>query len=297
VQSSNLRRLAPLLIAAALAACESAPQPFAHAPGPARNPLLVMPDRAGIVVLEVDGAPERASRALAAEMAKALLDGNVPATTQGGNRSSSFLQGRANVREVGGGQVEVALVWDLVDAKGRPVGTRTATRIVDGGAWRDGARTAVAALVADSAPAVAALVQEPAPVARRDPVEGRPIRVAAIEGAPPAAERAMRLHMQDALRRTGFALAEDDTPDPVTVGGKVQVGPEANGAKRIEIAWTVRQADGTELGNLKQGNVVESAELEGDWGQIARLSTAGAAGGIADLLRGIDAIRAGASRE
>jgi hypothetical protein len=226
-------------------------------------------------------------------MAKALLDGNVPSTTDGGNRKSNFLQGRASVREAAGGRVEVSLLWELVDPRGQLLGSQPATRVVDAGAWRDGTRSALSALAAEPAPAIAALVQEPIPFPRRDPVEGRAIRISAIEGAPPAAEGAMRRYMGDALRRAGFLLANAETPDQVVVVGKVQVKPEANGSRRIDIAWTVRQADGTELGNLKQGNVVEAAELEGDWGQIAWASTTTAVDGIADLLRGIEAARSG----
>jgi hypothetical protein len=276
-------------ILAALGGCERGPQPFAHTETGRTNKLLQLADRAGIVVLDVDGAPERASRALSDSMARALLDSNVPAATEGGNRTSNFLQGRAMVREVGAGRVEVTVVWELVDRRGQAVGTRSEVNVVDVGAWRDGAAAAAAPFVAASAPAIAAMVQDALPAPRRDPIAGRAIRISAIDGAPPPAERAMRRHMGDALRRAGFALGDADAPNVLSVDGKVRLGPDANGTKRIDIAWSVRGSDGRELGNLKQGNVVETADLDGDWGQIAWAATTTAVDGIVDLLRGIDA--------
>jgi hypothetical protein len=269
--------------------CDRGPQPFSHAETGRKNDLLKLADRAGIVVLDIDGAPEPASRALAEEMARSLLDRNVPAATRGGNRTSNFLHGRAAVREVGPDHVEVTLDWELVDPHGQALGTQSTTSTLDAGTWRRGMQAAATSLVAPSAPAIAAMVQEPTPVARRDPIVGRAIRIAAIDGAPPSAERAMRRHMGDALRRAGFALGQEETPDIVSVDGKVQIGPARNGAKRLDIAWFVRRADGRELGNLKQGNVVDTADLDGDWGEIAWAATTTAVDGIVDLLRQIDA--------
>ena len=58
-----------------LTACQPVPQPFQPAPASkTENPLLVLPDRAGVVVLPVDGIPGGGPDALAHEMALALVD-------------------------------------------------------------------------------------------------------------------------------------------------------------------------------------------------------------------------------
>ena len=86
------------LIALAIAGCQPVPQPFQ--PGTAQktsNPLLDLPDRSGVVVRPVAGMPGESGRALAEEMATALIDRNLPAFTGNGNRSSLILRLSPNV--------------------------------------------------------------------------------------------------------------------------------------------------------------------------------------------------------
>jgi hypothetical protein len=287
VSSSSPALIAALAAALALGACQPVPQPFSADDSARKNGLLRLSDRSGIVVLDIDGASAPASRALADQMARALLDRNVPAATAGGNRASNFLHGSATVREVDARRVEVTVVWELMDPKGRLVGIHSATQETDAGAWRQGARDAVGPIVAASAASVAALVQEPAPRERRDPIEGRAVRVAAIEGAPAPAAQSMRRHLADALRRAGFAVG-DDGADALSIAGRVHVTPEAKGSKRLDLVWIVRRADGVEIGNLKQGNVVEDADLAGEWNDLAWAATTAAVEGIVDLVRSLD---------
>lgn len=283
----------PVLIAAltavlAFGACQPMPQPFSADNSARKNGLLKLSDRSGIVVLDIDGASAQASQALADQMARALLERNVPAATEGGNRASNFLHGRATVREVDARRVEVTVVWELMDPKGRLVGIHSATQAADAGAWRQGARDAIGPIVAASASSIAALVQEPAPRERRDPVEGRAIRVASIDGAPAPAAQSMRRHLVDALRRAGFAVGNDGAPDALSIAGRVLVTPEAKGSKRLDLVWIVRRADGAEIGNLKQANVVDDSDLAGEWNDLSWAATTAAVEGIVDLVRSVD---------
>src|SRR5882757_8616037 len=83
-----------------LAACQPLPHPFAHDTPPPNSPILTPPDSAGIMVEPVAGAPEPTAHDLAAAMAKALRDDDVPASTNASNRGSYRLAGSAVTKEL-----------------------------------------------------------------------------------------------------------------------------------------------------------------------------------------------------
>ncbi len=94
-----------LLTAAALAACQPLPRPFAPGAKEHNTALLKLPDGAGVLVLAVTGVPDAISVALSRAMAKELRDANVPAATSGGVLRTQVLQGWVDSRPTGGGNV------------------------------------------------------------------------------------------------------------------------------------------------------------------------------------------------
>ncbi len=265
-----------------LAACQPMPQPFAtdHAAG--GNPLLRLADRAGVVVLEIDGPPAPVAAALRRQMAAALLERNVPAWTRSGNRGSLFLQGQARTRNRADGSVEVELAWELFDPAGREVGRHAVVGSARPAEWENGEAGILKSLASDSAKGIARLIQGPAP---GDALTSNTLHVAPVAGAPGDGRRSLRLAMMAALRKAGIRVTPEIENDGLVIAGGVSLQPAGRGQQTIEIVWTLLRPDGTEIGNLKQRNTVPAAAVNGIWGELAFLVAEAAVGGVVDLLR------------
>jgi hypothetical protein len=271
------------LATAFFAACQPVPRPFAPAPDDRHSAMLEQSDHGGIVVLPVAGVAEPIAHGMAAGMAKALRDRNVPAATGGGNRRSRFLQGWVTTQPASRGRVRIDLVWDLFDADGRVIGSKPVQREVVGYRWKGGDRTLFDELATTAAQAIAALVQEPA-AAGAAPVPRPPLHVAAVTDAPGDGGIALRRAMTRALGGAGFRLLDAPVSGALVITGRVAVSPPRNGRQTAEIIWAVRRTDGTELGRLTQKNAVPAGSLDGAWGPTARAIADAAVGGVRDLL-------------
>src|SRR5712691_2073752 len=104
-------RVAAFFALLLLAACQPLPHPFAHDIPLPDSPILTPPDSAGVMVETVTGAPEPVAHDLAAAMALALQDQDVPASTGASNRGSYRLSGKATTSDVGGGDLLVTIGW------------------------------------------------------------------------------------------------------------------------------------------------------------------------------------------
>lgn len=288
--SSSKARLAPrrivcvALATAILAACQPIPRPFAPAADDRHGAALEQSDHGGIVVLAVAGVAEPIAHGLAAEMARALRDRNVPAATGGGNRRSRFLQGWVTTQPASGGRVRIDLVWDLFDAGGKVIGSKPIQREVAGYRWDGGERTLLDDLATSAAQAIAALVQDPA-AAGAAAAPRPPLHVAAVTGAPGDGGIALRRAMRRALGGAGFRLSDAPVAGALVIAGRVAVSAPQKGRQTAEITWAVRRSDGTELGRLSQKNAVPAGSLDGAWGPTARAIADAAVGGVRDLLR------------
>jgi len=272
-----------ILCAGLLAACQPMPHPFAPEESVRHNPLLRLPDRAGIVVLDVDGAPQAVARAFPDALTKALLERNIPAWTSSGNRASRFLQARAKARPLGEEWLEIDLIWDLVDAGGGLIGNHTVSGKVRRAAWENGAPALIVRYAARSAKGIAALMQDPAPRYASPPPGS--LHVVPVAGAPGDGRRALRIAMAAALRGARLNVIDEINDDTLVVAGSVALGRIERGRRDIEIIWSILRADGTEIGNLKQRNAVPEGALNGAWGELAFIVARAATGGILDLLR------------
>lgn len=268
-----------------LASCQPVPQPFARAAGAADNPLLRLDDRAGIVVLDVEGAPAAMARQLPGATVKALHALNVPATTRSANTKSRFLFGQAETTTVRPGLLEVKLVWELVGPKGAPIGRHIVTGTARDASWKAGSDDLVRRFAAASARGVAAFIQTPAPRKPAPIATLRPLFVTAVAGVSGEQGGILRQAMVVALRRLELTVLTDKRKSDLVVVGEISLGAATAGQRRIEIAWSVRDSGGEEIGNLKQANLIAADSMGEKWPELAQMIANAAAPAVVEVLR------------
>ena len=263
-----------------VAACQPLPQPFQPADKDA-NALLWPGARTGIVVKEIAGAP--ASRALAGEMARALRETDVVASTTAGNRQSFLLFASATAAPLDAMRDEIRISWRLNDSRGRPVGTFQQTAQALNPAWKMGARPLLRALAKKAAPEIARLLA--GTDARLSPaITGPRVVILSVDDAPgdgrDSLVRAMAFH----LRKAGVRLSEEITDDSLVLLGSVRLAAAPSGTQRVAITWTAIDAEGAEVGTITQNARVPVGALDGPWGEWADAAAKAAASGVAELI-------------
>lgn len=264
-----------------LAACNGAPPPIMARTAPAA--ALSPPDSVGIYVLPGENAPTVSAGALAAAMATALQQADVPASAQSSNRGSYRLQPVVTATPGADGHAAIRVVWELRNAAGKAVGSASSAAVADSAAWQRGDDKLAAALAAPAAPAVAKLIAGDVlpPQGSLDPV----IALRPVAGAPGDGDRSLTRAMTSALTRANLTLAAtpSDKKDFI-VAGTVEVAP-ANGAKQqVKVTWILMRPDGSEIGRVKQENAVPAGSLDGAWGDVAYAVAGAAAPGVRRLI-------------
>lgn len=281
------RRPAFLFVGVALlaAACQPLPQPFQpDAARKAENPLLRLPDSAGVVVRPVAGMPGTEPEKLAKEMADALLRRDVPAFTGDGNRGSYVLTGEAIPIPKNSLRTEIRLIWKLANARGIQVGRRVVDVAARDSAWTHGSPNMLRNIATQSAGPVADIIQDPAPVDRVGNAPTRALYVMPIKGAPKAAGELLRAELETALERKALRVTTRRDGNSIAVEGAISMKAEQPKKRRMSLVWTVTGAGGSVLGTLRQANDVTRDQLEEDWPQMARAIASGAADGVRDML-------------
>jgi hypothetical protein len=263
-----------LLTALALGACGNLPRPFQPDDKADANRLLILPDRAGVIVLPVAGLPEPMAVDLADKLAAALLRENVPATTGEGNRQSYLLESET-VR--GDGGVAVAQ-FELRDPRGALV--KSLKVPLDRSVQTAGGIDMVA-LARQAASPIAAALQ---PDAVNPPPPRPPLKIGKVTGSPRDGDLVLSRALDYALRRSGVKLAESADKDSFEVRGQVAIVPRGPKLNNVNITWTVYAPDGSELGQVQQQNDVTSDFIEKAWPEMASAVANGAAEGLADLI-------------
>jgi len=266
----------------ALAACQPIPHPFEDTGPPPNSPLMTPPDSAGIVVLPVLGAPGTTAHDLADAMATALQDNDIPAGTTARNRGSYVLQGKATIKGQADGKLQVTIDWQMTGPDGKATGQQQASTVMTASAWQDGG-AGITNLVSPAAPELARLIESkiPPPTVGSDPL----IAIHPATGAPGDGGQALATAMSAALRRAQVSLA--DFPGAVPnyiVDVAVAIAPPISGKQKVTIAWTLKQPDGAQVGQVKQENAVEAGSLDKVWGLTAYDAANAAAPGITALI-------------
>jgi len=262
-----MRACLTLLLALALAACGQLPRPFApegpSEPGGALDAVALMGPRASLMVAPVEGLDPDESRALAEAMAKELRKRDVAAFTRAGGRTSWLLQLTA--------PAPGHATWRLVDPSGRPVshGRGTADPLVLAGQ----VESAMAALT----PAMPGAVRQA-------------VRLGPVAGVSPEAARYLSTALQAELKRAGVPVVESG-PEALLLSGNVKRTDVDGGNEEIEIAWTVAQPSGEEIGTIGQRNRLPKGQIDGRWPAVAGIIAVGASDGILDIVEAVEAAR------
>ncbi len=274
-----------LIAGAVLAACGQLPRTFQPAEK-SNNALLLLRDRAGIVVQPIAGDVPASGTALAEIMATRLRDLDIPAAVNRGNQSSQHLIGRAVVRQLPKNREEILLYWELRDANGRRAGLFTQRHKQRAGDWAAGTPALLAHLADTAAPELAAMVQDPPVTAAAIPGFPRAhLVILPVTGAPGDAAESLPRALAAELEAAKVPVADRIGDGDLLVLGDVTVGPAEGGLQAISIRWTLISAsDDRELGTIDQRNVVPAGSLNGPWGPVAEEVARAAAGGLIDLL-------------
>jgi len=281
-----------LLALLLLAACNGAPPPIMARAAPAA--ALSPPDSAGIYVLPGENAPAASAGALAAAMATALQQADVPASAQSSNRGSYRLQPVATATSGADGRATIRIVWELRNAAGKAVGSTSSGTVADAAAWQRGDDKLAAALAASAAPAVAKLIAGDVspPQGGLNPV----VALRPVAGAPGDGDRSLTRAMSSALTRANLTLAAapSDNKDFI-VAGTVDVSPPEGAKQQVEVTWVLMRPDGSEVGRVKQENAVPAGSLDGAWGDVAYAVAGAAAPGVRRLIEEVGLATAGRS--
>ena len=254
-------RLLVLIAALLTAACGSLPRPFEHdAPNPLLDDHRAM---APLVVLSVEGVP-----GLAEETAKALQDDE--------EMTASTAMGGSGALVLRGGVERDRLMWRATDVYGKQIieigQPRPAANLDKPG--RQAVAHQAAALVAMALRGEDSGVAD---LAARPHATLRP-----VQAPPPLSGDGLTREMSRALTLRGVVI---DDHDPVAViEGKLRISPGTSGEDLLEIAWTVRDAAGKELGVVSQGSPVDHTLLIGDLGQLGRDIVNAGADGVAEVV-------------
>lgn len=268
-------RFSLLIAVAVLAACQPVPKPFSHGNAPPSE-LLKLTDAKGITVLPVTDRTGEPLEQLTGQMVKALQEQNIPATYGGKSRSSYLLLGNLSAPPA-----PPALTWTLQTQQGDELG-----KVVQplGNLAGETPKLAKSGTFERSAAALAALIQDDPPNETILPT----VHIGEVAGAPGDGNSRLRAAMEQLLPRTGLELAPRADADSLVVTGAVTLEPARGGEQRVEIAWTVRDPYGIEVGSIAQARPVAAGSLDSNWGLIANEAALAGAVGIAEMVRQID---------
>jgi hypothetical protein len=261
----------------AAAACQPLPRPFEDA-AKEENELLQLSNRAGVVVMPIEGSgnPAAFAEAIAAELRRL----EVPASTRAAAGSTLRLAGKAESAPREGARDQITVVWRLTRADGGVVAGRSGSWLVPREAWELGDPPTLAAVASLAAPELSEMIEGDRPVTQSGP----PIVVWSVDGAPGDGAVTLKLALERALRRAGFRVLPELAEDALVLSGAVSMAPAESGRQRITIVWSVLDADGAELGQITQQNTIRAGLLDGPWGELARTIATAAMEGIGEVI-------------
>lgn len=232
------------------------------------------------MVLPVSSAPPATAQKLAAEMAAALIDRNVPAFLTRGNRSSMSLYGKV----IDPGQ-NAMIAWTLVDFSGAEIGRYE--QVIEGtpvDLWAAADPDLMAELADEAAPAIAIFIQGEDVAETKAP----PVFVGNVRGT--TAQNAVRLQvsLRQSLRQLGAQIANVPSQQTLVASADVAIAALSEERSEVAIAWVIKDPFGTQIGKIEQASPLERQVVEQDWASVARQAGVAAAAGIVELISQID---------
>lgn len=287
-------RLAALLLALALAACGSLPQPFFGRPGSLAARLSQPPpSRLSVPTPSESLLPTQAADTWATATANALLAEDVPAAAVPARRRGDWaLLLSAEVR----GR-EVVPTYTVQNPAGESQGFSEGAAVPTAD-WASGRPEVLKAAATQAAPGIASLMQR-IEAARQlsDPnsLRNRPARVhfTGVTGAPGDGNTSLAAQMRTRLAGFGLVVQDTATGADFTLRGEVKTAPGSGTTTRIELQWvvaaapaanTAANAAASERGRVVQLNEVPARSLDRFWGDVAVVVATEAAGGVRDVI-------------
>ncbi len=262
-----------------LSACQPIPRPF-EADRQAPNALLNLADSRGIMILPVADAPPATAEKLAAAMAEALIERNVPAFVGTSNRSSKILAG-----EVIDPGRDAIIAWTLFDPAGEEIARHDQN--IEGtpiALWAIADPELMARMAARAAPALAEFVQEEAV----QEIQSPPLFVGAVLGTSEPEAIRLQASLRQALHSQGARLTNTASSEALVATADVTITPLQGTRSEVAIVWTVKDPFGTQIGKIDQASPIEQSVIEQQWGDLARQAGIAAAAGIVKLISQID---------
>lgn len=269
-----------------LAACGPIPKPFQAAPGAKEaNPLLAIPDGAGVTVAPVQGADAALTGPLTEAMVAELQKVGIPASSGAALTNGILMEGIAAWRD---GRADIQ--WVLTDPDGKEVAAVSANAASTRQAFQDGDPALVKILAERGATLVGtALGTEYAVSVIQE--GARRVAVVGVEGAPGDGNRALSRAMSAVLKDAGVPLADAPEDAALLLAGAVTLEALDDGQERVQILWWLMDGDGTVLGKLDQENIVPEGSLNQRWGGAAYDAALANVAAVQEILDRIDEIR------
>ncbi|MEX2642733.1 MAG: hypothetical protein WD270_04725 [Acetobacterales bacterium] len=267
------------------AACVPVPRPFRDSAGTVQLPPQLGND--SVAVLPVDGTPGGGGQVLAEEVARRLREAGVPATADPEGRAGIRISGEVGGTAADGTNADmtrVTLFWVVANRTGDREAVTTGAA-VPLGEWQLASPLALARLAEASVADLLPAVRPKAPPAP-EPAQGGPkVALWSVDGAPGDGNEALAAAMRGALTGRGVTVVEEGAETTAVLLGSVHVRPVEATREEIEVLWTVIRPDGSEVGQVRQANVLRAGSLNGVWGQVAGAVAEAGADGVVDLIR------------
>ena len=276
----EFRCLLVTVMALTIGACQPIPRPFQD-----DHPAVQMfpPNALGVSVQPPGGISSKSSFALAKAMADALVRNGLPASVA--SKGRGYVLKSAVKAETEGSFTHLIIEWILFSPNGEIVKSQTDAADVSSAPWSEGDVRLTTALVTRAAPIFARSIQgEPAIEHQIEPVT---VAVRSVTGALGNGQAALTRAITAVLRQSGWRIEE--TPSNKAnyeLTGVVQIDPPKEGQQTVRIIWTLKAAGGSEIGTVKQENVVPTGRLDNNWAEIAYDVATAAASGIITLAKG-----------
>jgi len=276
-----MRRLWLAALVVLTAACGQLPRPFQDA-DPTNN-LLTLKSGAGVYVAPITGETLAGGGPLSEQIAEAIREQEIPASTTSSSRGNYTLRGHAT-RAPDSRAETLRLLWELRD----PAGAVLMARRIDLSltAAKTTSPQNLADVVAEVAPAVVDLLQEPESSPPR--LAGFPearLVVAALPALDGEDSGPLKKAIETELRRSGLPLAETATEQDLLLIGDFQVSSAREGRQRVVLSWSVIESgDGALIGQVEQANEVPAGSLRLTWARMSPEIARNAVAGIQDLL-------------
>ncbi|OAN50679.1 hypothetical protein A6A04_17640 [Paramagnetospirillum marisnigri] len=263
-----------LLLPLLLAACGEIPQPFRHE---GLNTAVVPLAARGVVVRPADDSAP--ARRVAEAVVRRLLEAEIP----------------ASIRPVvpGAWVIGAGIEPDATHARFRWVLVRpdggdpvVVEQRVPAATWARATPKTVELIAAEVVEKLSpTLMGEMAPAPGQTASTARPtVALLPLAGLPGDGGVSLAAAMRRLLDGNGIGTAEPGAAD-FRLRGQATLSAAASGDEVLDLAWTVLDRDGRELGTATQQGAVPKGRLSGPWGGLATDIAAGGTEGVVAIIR------------